>query len=367
MAENDETQQIRQVNVEESGGVNRSLLLAITLFYAFGALFLLAIVTLWLASDILLLVFASILVAVFLSGTSNLLVQRFKLPPKLSLPTVLLLIGIAAGLGGYFLIPRISAQGAELMTTLPNSVERLIAYLSGYEWFRGLTQSMPPAQELLPGFSKILNQARIVFSGMFTFVAKLTIVLFVGVYLAAQPHLYVNGFLKLFPPRRRNRAREVLYEIGDTLKLWLIGKLIGMIIVGTATSLALGLLGVPLAVTLGLITGLLNFIPYLGPLIAGIPMVLIAFSQGPTLALYTMLFYVVLQLAESYLLTPFVDRRTVYLPPALTITVQVFMGIFFGLLGITLATPLAACVYVLIAMLYVQDVLNDSTTMPSER
>src|SRR5690606_24135049 len=105
--------------------------------------------------------------------------------------------------------------------------------------------------------------------------------------------------------------------------------------------MALGLLEVPMAGALGLITGLLNFIPYLGPVLAAIPTLLIAFSKEPMLALYAMLFYVALQLAESYVLTPFVDRRTVSLPPALTITTQVIMGIFFGVLGVMLATPLA--------------------------
>lgn len=345
----------------------RLLIAGISLFYLSGALFLLLAALLWLASDVLLLVFASILVAVLLRGASKLLGRKLGLNDGTALALVLLIMLLVIGLGGYFLTPSIAAQASELVMALPASVERLRAYLSDYEWFRNLMESLPPAQEMLPSASTVLNQARAVFAGTLGFLAKLTIVLFVGIYLALQPGLYLNGLLKLLPQRRRPRMRKVLNEVGETLELWLIGKLVGMVIVGTATSIALSLLGVPLAVTLGLITGILNFIPYLGPLLAAIPMLLIAFSQGPTLALYVLVFYAVLQFLESYFLTPFVDRRTVSLPPALTISAQVLMGIFFGLLGVTLATPLVATMYVLVVMLYVQDVLGDDATIPSER
>ncbi|WP_420473766.1 AI-2E family transporter [Noviherbaspirillum sp. ST9] len=151
------------------------------------------------------------------------------------------------------------------------------------------------------------------------------------------------------------------------MSLWLRGKLLSMTVVGAATAIGLTILGVPLALALGLVAGLLDFIPYIGPVLAAIPALLIAFSQGPMLALYVILLFIVLQLLEGYLLLPLIERKTVSMPPALTITMQVLMGLAFGLAGIALATPLTAVVAVLVAMLYVEDVLDDRVNLPAEK
>lgn len=123
----------------------------------------------------------------------------------------------------------------------------------------------------------------------------------------------------------------MLGEIHHTLAQRLMGKLLSMLVIGVLTAAGLALLGVPLALLLGIVAGLLDFIPYIGPIIAGVPAVLIAFTEGPTLALYAILLFVALQVAEGYLLLPLIERRTVSLPPALTIGAQVLLGAMFGL------------------------------------
>src|SRR5690606_4587226 len=133
-----------------------------------------------------------------------------------------------------------------------------------------------------------------------------------------QPHTYINGFVRLVPQHKRVRTREVLDEIGETLGQWLAGKLLSMIVVGFCSAVGLLLLDVPLALILGVLIGVLDFIPYLGPIIGGVPAILIAFSVGPDLALYTLLLLLALQTLEGYLLIPLVERRTVALPPAVT-------------------------------------------------
>lgn len=333
----------------------------LALFYGLGLLFIALALTLWYASDILLLVFASILLAVFLRGCSKLVSRSFTLPIGLALFLVLVLLGLLFTLTIYLLAPSLIAQGRQLYEAVPQSLDRLYFYLLGYDWFHSVVQTVPPLQDLVPEFSKLLSQAQAVFSGVLNLATKLALVLFLGLYMAAQPGIYLRGLIRLFPVAKKTRMRGVLNELEHTLTMWLLGKLVGMVIIGTATGMVLSLLGVPLAGALGLITGLLNFIPYLGPILGAIPTLLIAFSQQPMLAVYALLFYVSLQLTESYIITPVVDRRTVSLPPALTITVQVMMGIFFGLLGIALATPLAAVAYVLINMLYVEDVLGEKS------
>lgn len=331
----------------------------VALFYALGLLFIALALTLWYAADILLLVFASILLAVFLRSCSKLVSNAFTLPIGLALFLVLVLLGLLFTLTGYLLAPSLIAQGRQLYEAVPQSLDRLYFYFLGFDWFHSVVQTIPPMQDLVPEFSKVLTQAQAVFSSVLNMATKLALVLFLGLYMAAQPGVYLRGLIRLFPTSKKARVRTVLHELEHTLTMWLLGKLVGMLIIGTATGMVLGMLGVPLAGALGLITGLLNFIPYLGPILGAIPTLLIAFSQQPMLAVYALLFYVSLQLTESYVITPVVDRRTVSLPPALTITVQVMMGIFFGLLGIALATPLAAVAHVLINMLYVEDVLGE--------
>ena len=186
------------------------------------------------------------------------------------------------------------------------------------------------------------------------------------IYFAAQPFIYVNGIVTLVPKDKRARAREVLDEIGLTLSKWLFGKMCSMLLVGAFTAIGLTILGVPLALILGIIAGLLDFIPYLGPLMAGVPGVLIALTISPELAMYTVALFGFIQLAEGYLLQPLVEKKTVALPPALTITMQVLLGALFGLAGVALATPLTAVLAVLVSMLYVQDVLGDNVMTPSE-
>ncbi|MDQ3256520.1 MAG: AI-2E family transporter, partial [Acidobacteriota bacterium] len=189
--------------------------------------------------------------------------------------------------------------------------------------------------------------------------ANLVIILFVGIYLAADSGSYTRGLVKLFPRDHRPRAREVVDAVGDTLWWWLVGKLIAMVIVGLLTWLGLSLFGVPLALTLGILAALLDFIPNIGPIIAGVPAVLLALMISPTTALYVFIFYVVIQSLESYVLTPVLQMKTVKLPPALTIVAQVLLGVLAGGIGLILATPLAAAIFVMVKMLYVEDTLGD--------
>ncbi|MDP2246517.1 MAG: AI-2E family transporter, partial [Nitrosomonadales bacterium] len=149
--------------------------------------------------------------------------------------------------------------------------------------------------------------------------------------------------------------------IGENLSKWLVGKAISMIIVGTVTTIGLMALGMPLALMLGIIAGLLDFIPYLGPLIAAVPAIMIALVEDPALALYVALLFTGIQLLQSYLLEPFIVRKSVTLPPALTIFMQVLLGSLFGLIGVALAIPFTVVLKVLIEMLYLKESFSEAT------
>jgi predicted PurR-regulated permease PerM len=190
------------------------------------------------------------------------------------------------------------------------------------------------------------------------------VVLVSGIYLAAQPGMYVTGLLMLAPHARRPRYREVLGRLGYVLRWWMIGQLVPMVVIGTITAVGLKAIGVPMWWFLGLLAALFNFIPNFGPLVSGVPAFLLALAESPAKAMWVVVLYVVAQNLEGYVLTPLVQRRAVEMPPALLILFQVLAGLLLGALGVVLAAPLLAVVVVAIKMLYVEDVLGDRAEVP---
>jgi predicted PurR-regulated permease PerM len=184
------------------------------------------------------------------------------------------------------------------------------------------------------------------------------LILFVGLFAAAQPALYVKGVQKLVRPRVAGRVGEVLGEAGATLRWWLLGQLAAMVMIGLTTWAAMALLGLPSSALLGLQAGLLSFIPYLGPLLGGIAIGLVAASQGMSVLLWALGLYIVIQSIEGYLITPLIQRQAVHLPPLLTLAALILFGAAFGIMGVILATPLAAVLRVFILRFYVEDVLH---------
>lgn len=337
------------------------------LFDTVSLLFVLAASVIWLAPNVLLLIFACVLLAILLHDVSGRVRRWTGLPHAAALAVVVLVLLTVIVGGGWLMAPQISRQSAELARAIPTSLQQLQETLARYPMLESLNAGMPSPDEITKQLGSLLPRAGLLFSGVLGVLGNVAIIAFVGIYLAAQPRAYVHGIILLVPRRRRERMREVMDELGKTLGQWLAGKALAMLVVGAVTTAGLALLDVPLALVLGIIAGLLDFIPYVGPIFAGVPAVLIAFTESPLLAGYVALLFLAIQLAEGYLLMPLIERRTVALPPALTIVVQVLMGALFGMAGVALATPLAAVAAVLITMLYVQDVLGDDVRTPSEQ
>lgn len=197
------------------------------------------------------------------------------------------------------------------------------------------------------------------FSSTFGGVGDFVFAMVVGLFLTLTPSVYLKGLMHLVPLGKRDRAREVLDATGSTLNAWLMAKITSMIVIGIMTTLGLWIIGIDLALVLGVIAALLSFIPNFGPVIALIPAALIALVSGPDQLMYVVILYLGVQAFESYLLTPFLQQRLVNLPPALTISTQVLLGALAGILGIILATPRTAAAMVMIKMWYVEDLLGD--------
>jgi predicted PurR-regulated permease PerM len=202
-------------------------------------------------------------------------------------------------------------------------------------------------------------------SGTAAALTGLVLILFIALYIATDPGLYRRGALHLFPHRMRSRANEVLLEIGSTLQRWLIARLLAMVLVGGITTAILFALGIESALLLGLIAGLLEFIPLFGPILSAVPAIGVALADSPQKALYVALAFVVIQQIEGNLITPLLLKSRVDIPPALTIIGIAVMGVIFGFLGLLIAEPLIAALLVTVKMVYVEDVVGDEVLSSS--
>ncbi|MEO8043524.1 MAG: AI-2E family transporter [Spartobacteria bacterium] len=314
---------------------------------------------LWAATDVLLLLFAAILFACFLSGLAHLLSDHTPLSRGWALLIVATVLLLALGATIWLLAPQVAAQTDGLVQGLTNSVEQMRARLSQYGWGQRVLAQTPRIIELAKR-ADLVARVTGVFSTTFGVLANVVLVGFIGLYLAVSPGIYVRGIVRLFPKPRRDRIREVLDTLGETLRRWLVGRVVLMISNGLLTTIGLELLGVPMALTLGLVAGLLNFVPNIGPIIGAVPAILIAWTIGPMTAVYVLLLYIFLQSLDGYVFTPLVQRKTVHLPPALTISAQLLFGVLAGSMGLLLATPMTAVALILVQKLYLEDVLGES-------
>lgn len=310
----------------------------------------------WFAFKYVLLVFFGALLAVLLRAPTDWLVRRTGMRDGLALAAVGLAGVAVLAAAGYFFGTTIAAQTVELGSRIPQVVESLLDDLRSREWGARLIEYASGGEQV--SASQVVGGAVSFAGGALEAAANFFIVIFFAIFLAAQPGLYVDGAVRLVPPRARPRAREVLHEIGEVLQRWLVGQSILMACIAVLTGAGLALIGAPLALPLALLAGLLNFIPYVGPIAAAAPAVLVGLSESPQVALYVVLLFIVLQSAEGYILEPIVQRRAVHLPPALILFAQMVLGLVGGPLGIIVATPLAAALLVSVKALYVEDALE---------
>lgn len=348
-----------QEHASDPPQTQRRLAKRVTIINGLAILFIALAAAIVLAADALLLVFACILCAILLYKLSEIMARRFHMNRKWALTIVVLVLAAIIGLGSWAMAPQISEQSSKLAKEIPAAVERLQTAVQQHPLLKRVASELPPPEQIVKQMGNMVPNAGLFFGGVLGAIGNVIIIIFVGIYFAASPQLYTNGAIRLVPQSKRPRAREVQQELGHTLASWLLGKAASMLIVGIATSIGLSMLGVPLALILGIIAGLLDFIPYLGPIMAGVPAVLLALSISPELALYTVLLFVGIQLVEGYVLQPLIEARAVDLPPALVVVMQLIFGTLFGFAGVALATPLAAGLAVLVKMLYVEDVLGD--------
>jgi predicted PurR-regulated permease PerM len=313
---------------------------------------------LWTTADVLLLLFAGGLVAVFLGRLAQELSRRSRVREGWAL-TLVLVMGLVGSLWlMWALAPGVGDEISQLRRKLPEAFDRLKGDLERYDWANKILDEAPSRRQLLGSRSDLFERVTGVFSTTLGALTSVIVVLFFGLFIAVDPRLYRSGFLHLFDPDLQHRAGQLLDAVIDTLWWWLLAKIASMMVVGGLTWIGLWALGIPLAFTLALLAALLTFIPNIGPVLSAIPAMLLAVLESPTHALWVALLFLAIQTVESYLITPVFQQKAISLPPALVIAAQVIMGVISGGIGLIVATPLTAACYVLVKQIYVRDVLG---------
>lgn len=336
----------------------RSLLMVLLLV----ALILAVADLLFVVLGVLLLVFAGILFSIFLNVPSRWLSERTPISYGWALTLVVTFLLLAAAGVGYYLGSQIVAQAADLFGELRISAERLVRHVQQNHW----VQQYLPKSDDAQGAVLSAQSLQVAIGGLQWGAWAMTgplVIFFIGLFLAIDPALYQRGLLRLVPRDRRPRWQQVLSKLRTELGYWIVGRLLSMLIIGVLVSFTLALIGIPLAVPLGILAALLTFIPNLGPLLALIPQVLMASQVGSEAVWAVVAFNLVIEAAESYLFTPTIQQYQVSLPPAVTIFAQLLMGLLLGVLGILLAAPLAVVVMLLLQKFYIEDYLGDPVPM----
>lgn len=315
-----------------------------------------------------LLVFAGIFLSVLLNFGSTWLVRNTGMKYGLSLVLVILF-----SVGILFLLirligPSITSQVREMSDTLPRSLNNLKEEITGTPMGQELFDELPTEMdEIMNNREEIISRIVGSFSSTIGAIANFFIIIVTGIFLASTPAIYTKGFIRLFPVDFRPRLREVMNKVHTTLSLWMMAKLLSMLVVGVLTAIGLEILGMPLPYALALIAALFSFIPNIGPYLALAPAVLIGLMEGGNMFIYVLILYFGIQIVESYLITPLIEKKMVHLPPALTLFWMVLLGILTGILGLILATPILAALIVIVNELYVKDNLEAGKKLQVEK
>ena len=369
----------------------------------------LALRLIWLAQTVFLTAFLGVLFGLAVSAGVDWVRARVRAPRGLI--AALIVLGSAGAIVGFFVVsgPVLATQSQELQTKLPEAIDKIDQWAQSKGFLgsliRGRSSTTAPGPTPQPvkgpetpaerttgasprqvptdsalaataGASttappqtlkqRILGQLAGLTRYLFGFLsstisvfAGLVLILVLSIYIGADPDTYHDGLMKLFAKPWRKRAGEVLTAISIALRKWLVTQLIAMVVIGVVSTIVLLILGVNAAVPLGVIAGILEFVPTVGPILSALPAVAMGFVDSPQKALAVIVAYIAIQQMENYLLIPFLMREGVDLPPALTIIAQALMALIFGFLGLLCAVPLLAATMVAVKMLYVQDVVGE--------
>ena len=327
----------------------------------------------WEIRGTLMLTFAAVVLVVLFTMPVRLLVSRFELNRFVAILLSVAAFFLVLALIGSSILPTIVKQFTELTNdVLPEALERAqesfnsVALIEQFPFLRNLVnfelndelvnQVVSQVTDLL---GRVGGSVLPVVGGVANTLLSVLIIFFISMYLLAEPETYVKGIIKLTPIWYRGRLRVILQRIDLTLRAWLSVTAVSMVVVGLGTGLGLAMLGIQEWVALGVLAGLLSFIPNFGPVVALIPAVAAAIVQAESNIIWTVVIVYGVSFFQSQVLSPVLASERMNMPAILVLLGQIIFGFFFGFLGLMLAVPLSAVVAVLVDEVYVKDILGD--------
>ena len=298
------------------------------------ALFIAGVITL---AQPLMLIVGGMVFSVLLDGGTRLLGRILPVRRGIRLSLVILFAVAFLAWTFWFAGTTIGAQAEALRAVVTAQIERLMGWASG--------MGLLPKDEHFDLGAQVAGSLGRLTSAVGTALGAVTsglLIIVIGIFIAVEPHLYDRGVAWMLPLRHRDRFYIITSRVGATLRRLLFGRLVGMVFEGVFTFAMLSIGGVPMAALLGLLTGLLAFLPNIGAIVSGVLMVAVGFSAGPNAGLWAIFVYFFVQNVDGYLVVPYIARRTVDLAPALVLAAQLIMGALFGILGLLLADPVLA-------------------------
>jgi predicted PurR-regulated permease PerM len=317
-------------------------------------------VLVWYLFDVVMVVLGAIMIALLLHVGAEPVTRWCRLPQWIALVVSALLIFAVLAAAGYLFGSRISAELQNVINRVSEAQENITATLNHSKLGAFIVAH-------IQGGSLSLGSAlKQVFTVTAGFLEGLVIAVIGGAYLAAQPSLYRDGLLMLFPRRMRGNVSETIDDVANALRLWMLAQLIQMAAIGLISYFAVWLIGLPSPLALGFIAAICEFVPYVGPIISAIPAVLVAASQSGHAMFWTVIAYLAIHQLEGNLFVPLIQQHMVFIPPALVLLGIVVISFLFGPLATIFAAPIAVAIFVLIKKLYVRDSLGERTAIPGE-
>ncbi|WP_438479550.1 AI-2E family transporter [Oleiharenicola lentus] len=329
---------------------------AVTL--ALSSLFVLA----WGLREILLLTFGAIVFAAIIRAVAQPVIKRF--PEREKLAVFGAILALLAGLSGLFWLfgHQIAEQMRGFMDRLPEAINAAKAWLEQHAAGRLVMEKIRSSHAVTSNMDNLSKVAAVTLESL----GHLLLMLVVAIYLALTPRLYVSGFARLFPLTQRQKIHDAFEASGDSLQKWLLGQLISMLTIGTLTTLGLAVVGCPVPLALGILAGLLTFVPVVGFIISFVPTVLIALSESPQVALYAIIVFLIVQQLEEQLVLPLAQKWAAKLPPALGLIALAASGALFGLPGLIFGCPLTVVIMCLVKKLYLENGLERKARSSAE-
>jgi predicted PurR-regulated permease PerM len=318
-------------------------------------------------AEVLLLFFIAVLFAVYLSAITDSLQHRLAIPRVAGLLIAVIITLLATAGVLYLIVPPVLEQSTELIEAMPALMQRWeeqLIELAGRSTFLGAL--LGPLREGESYTGALVAQIGEYFKGIvpylfsgFTFLIHFISVLVMGIYLALRPSLYREGFILLAPPMHRELVRDIIADVGRTLKAWIVGQILAMTVLGVLTWVGLELLGVPYALAFGVFTGAAAIVPFFGTLFSTIlPAVFVLGTGGLIKGFWVIVLGIVVHAFEANIVAPMIMERQVQLPPVLSILAVLIMAHLLHLIGILVAVPVLAVAMVIARRMYVHRLLE---------